>query len=116
MNTAIPETPRVAILYRMVMHDHVCPFGLKSKDLLRRQGYTVEDHWLKSREEVDAFKQQHGVKTTPQAFIGGQRIGGYDDLRRHFGKTVPGPDTTSYTPVLALFSMTALMALAASWA
>ncbi|ROO31838.1 hypothetical protein SAJA_02395 [Salinisphaera japonica YTM-1] len=28
---------KIATLYRMVMDDHLCPFGLKSKDLLERQ-------------------------------------------------------------------------------
>jgi glutaredoxin len=96
------------------MDKHVCPFGLKAKDLLRRNGYAVEDHWLRTREETDAFKAEHGVKTTPQVFIGGVRIGGYDDLRRHLGKTVPDPKATTYKPVVALFAMTALMALATS--
>lgn len=108
--------PRRAILYRMVMETHVCPYGLKAKDLLRRQGYEVEDHWLQTREETDAFKAEHGVRTTPQIFIAGERVGGYDDLRRHFGKTVPDPKDTSYKPVIALFAMTALMALAVSYA
>lgn len=108
--------PRTATLYRMVMDTHVCPYGLKARDLLRRQGYVVEDHALRTREETDAFKAQHGVKTTPQVFIGGERVGGYDDLRRFFGKRVADPKATTYRPVAALFAMTALMALAASQA
>ena len=55
------------------------------------------------------------MRTTPQAFIGGERVGGYDDLRRFFGKPVADPKATTYTPVAALFAMTALMALAASY-
>ena len=105
-----------AVLYRMVMPEHVCPYGLKALDLLRRKGFAVEDHWLKTREETDAFKAEHGVKTTPQTFIGGARIGGYDDLRRHFGTRVPDPKAPSYTPVLAVFATTALLALAVSYA
>jgi len=108
--------PPQATLYRMVMDKHVCPYGLKAKDLLRRQGFTVEDKWLTTREATEAFKAEHGVKTTPQTFISGERIGGYDDLRRHFGKAVTDPKATTYKPVIALFSMTALMALAASYA
>ncbi len=108
--------PRRATLYRMVMDTHVCPYGLKAKDLLRRQGFVVEDRWLTSREATDAFKAEHGVATTPQTFIAGNRIGGYDDLRRHFGKSVPDPKATTYTPVLALFAVTGLMALAAGYA
>jgi len=92
------KSEKVATLYRMVMTDHLCPYGLKSKDLLERQGFTVEDHHLKAREETDAFQREHGVDTTPQTFIDGRRIGGYDDLREHFGKEVQQEDETSYKP------------------
>ena len=105
-----------AILHRMVMPNHTCPYGVKAKDLLKRSGYSVEDHHLTTREQTDAFKAEHGVATTPQIFIGGERIGGYDDLRRFLGKRVADPKATSYRPVVALFAMTALMALAASYA
>lgn len=107
---------RRATLHRMVMPKHVCPFGVKALALLRRRGYTVEDRWLTTREQTDAFKAEHGVATTPQVFIDGVRIGGYDDLRRHFGLRVRDPKATSYTPVIAVFAMTALMALAVSQA
>ncbi|MBT0671750.1 glutaredoxin family protein [Novosphingobium profundi] len=108
------QAPKRATLYRMVMPEHVCPYGLKAKHLLETQGYEVDDRWLKTRAETDAFKAEHDVKTTPQTFIDGRRVGGYDDLRRFFGKSVPDPDATSYTPVIAVFAMTALMALAVS--
>jgi glutaredoxin len=107
---------RQATLYRMVMDQHVCPYGLKARDLLRRKGYAVDDRWLTTRAETDTFKVEHDVKTTPQTFIDRQRVGGYDDLRRFFGQTVSDPKATSYRPVIALFSMTALMALATSYA
>lgn len=77
-----------AVLYRMALEKHVCPYGLKARHLLRAQGYKVEDHPLRTREETDAFKALHGVKTTPQAFIAGERVGGYTDLRAYFGKPV----------------------------
>jgi glutaredoxin len=108
--------PKKATIYRMVMPTHTCPYGIKAKDLLRRQGYEVEDHWLRTREETDAFKAEHGVKTTPQTFIGGERVGGYDDLRRFLGKTVRDSKAVTYRPVAAVFATTALMALAASYA
>ena len=104
-----------AVLYRMVMPDHLCPSGQKARWLLRRKGYAVEDHHLKTRAETDAFKAEHGVPTTPQTFIDGIRIGGYDDLRRFFGQRVPEPGATSYTPVLAVFAVAALIALAIDW-
>ena len=105
-----------AVLHRMVMPDHTCPYGLKALDLLKRRGFDVEDHHLTTRTETDAFKAEHGVKTTPQVFIAGERIGGYDDLRRHLGLRVAEPGATSYRPVAALFAMTALLAMAASHA
>lgn len=107
---------RTATLYRMVMPDHVCPYGLKARHLLERKGYTVGDRWLTTREETDAFKARHEVKTTPQTFVGGRRIGGYDDLRRFFGLRVAEPDATSYVPVLAVFTIAAALALAVSHA
>jgi len=111
-----PPAARKAVLYRMVTPEHVCPWGLKARDLLRRSGYAVEDHLLTSRAKIDAFKVEHGVATTPQVFIGGRRVGGYDDLRRLLGKPVADPKATSYRPVVVLFVMTALAALAGSYA
>ena len=105
-----------AIIYRMVMPGHICPYGLKALDLLKRKGFIVEDRWLTTREETDAFKAKHNVQTTPQIFIGDERIGGHDDLRRHLGLFVADPKATTYQPVIVLFSMTALMALATSFA
>lgn len=107
---------KTATLYRMATPEHLCPFGLKARDLLRRQGYAVDDRLLTSRVAQDAFKAEHDVKTTPQAFIGGERIGGYTDLLRHFGKTVPDPKRVTYAPVIAIFAMAGAMAAAASWA
>ena len=106
---------KTAKLYRMVMPEHICPYGLKSKDLLEREGFSVEDHHLKTREETDAFKKKHGVDTTPQTFIGGERIGGNDDLRKYFGKSVQKEGATSYTPVIAIFTMCFLMAVGAAY-
>jgi glutaredoxin len=106
---------RRANLHRMVMEDHICPYGLKSKALLESKGFDVEDHWLTSREETDRFKHEHGVETTPQTFVGGKRIGGYDELRVHLGEASPVEDETSYQPVVAIFATAALMALAISW-
>lgn len=106
---------KTVTLYRMVMTDHMCPHGLKAKALLERQGYTVEDRHLTTRAQIDAFKAEHGVKTTPQAFIDGDRIGGFDDLSRFFGKSVAVKDGVTYRPVIALFAVAALLAIAVTW-
>ncbi|MGE6784215.1 MauE/DoxX family redox-associated membrane protein [Ensifer adhaerens] len=108
--------PKKAVLYRMVTAEHTCPYGLKAKDSLQRSGYDVDDRHLATREETDAFKAQHGVATTPQVFMEDDRVGGYDDLRRFLGKPVADPKATSYRPVIVLFTMTGLMAMAASFA
>ena len=112
----VRNTGRKAILYRMVMPGHTCPYGLKAKDLLQRSGYEVDDRHLTSRAETDAFKAGDDVATTPQVFIDGERVGGYDDLRRHLGKPVADPKATTYRPVAVLFTLTALTAMAASFA
>lgn len=72
-----------AELYRMVLPDHTCPFGVRAKQMLEDAGFDVQDNILSTRDEVDAFERQHGVETTPQVFIDGERIGGSDDLARY---------------------------------
>ncbi|WP_443217221.1 MauE/DoxX family redox-associated membrane protein [Roseovarius sp. SK2] len=103
---------KTASLYRMVMPGHLCPFGLKSLSMLKRRGYQIDDNPLTTRDETDAFMEAHGVKTTPQTFIDRERIGGYSELKAHFGYRVLGDDDTTYMPVIAIFASTALMALA----
>lgn len=75
-----------ATLYRMVLPDHVCPFGLKALRLLEDAGYDVDDRPLTSREEVDAFKAEHGIATTPLVFVDETRVGDADDLARWMGR------------------------------
>jgi len=100
----------------MATDAHTCPYGLKSKDLLERRGFDGEDRPLETREETDAFKREHGVETTPQIFIDGERIGGYEALRERLYESVEAKGATSYRPVVAIFAVALAMALAASWA
>lgn len=104
-----------ATLYRMVMDAHTCPYGIKAKDRLEREGFEVDDRHLTSREETDAFQAEHDVETTPQIWIGDKRIGGYEALREHLGDDVPSEDETTYRPVLWVFAAGAAIALAANW-
>ncbi|MGR3503508.1 MauE/DoxX family redox-associated membrane protein [Pseudaestuariivita sp.] len=103
---------KTAVLYRMALPDHLCPSGQKARWLLERQGYIVDDRLFRTRAEVDAFKAAHGVKTTPQAWIDGTRVGGYTDLRKKL--TGWDPSRTTYTPVIFLFAVAALTAVALS--
>jgi len=70
-------------LCRMVLPDHTCPFGVRAKQLLEDAGFEVDDRILSSREEVDRFQDEQDVDTTPQVFIGEERVGGCDDLERY---------------------------------
>jgi glutaredoxin/uncharacterized membrane protein YphA (DoxX/SURF4 family) len=103
-----------ATLYRMVTPDHLCPWGIKAKDLLQRSHYEVEDRHLETMEANEAYKQKTGVEETPQIFIDGKRFN-YDALREHLGKG-PDPKTgKTYQPVLTVFAVTFAMALATCW-
>lgn len=105
---------KTATIYRLVTPDHVCPYGLKSLDLLEREGYEVDDHHLTTEEEATAFREKWNVETTPQAFIDGELVGTLDGLRERFGRHVPDEDETTYRPVVTLFAITFLMALGAA--
>lgn len=74
---------RKATLYRMILPDHTCPYGVRAKQVLEEAGFEVDDRILASREEVDEFERQHGVTTTPLVFIDGEKIGGSEDLQRY---------------------------------
>jgi glutaredoxin len=74
---------RTATLTRMVLPDHECPFGVRAKAMLQQSGYTIDEHILSSREEVDAFKAERGLATTPLIEIDGETIGGSKDLEAY---------------------------------
>lgn len=71
-----------ATLYRMVLPDHECPFGRRAKEMLEEANFDIDEHILGTREEVDEFKAEHGVHTTPQVFIDGKLIGGSEELAK----------------------------------
>lgn len=74
---------RKAVLYRMKLPTHECPYGLRAKEMLEDAGYQVDDRLLTTREQVDALEEELGVPTTPQVFIDGQRIGGSEELAQY---------------------------------
>ena len=71
---------RKVVLYRMKLPDHECPYGLLARRMLEDAGIPFDDRLLTSREEVDEFKAEQGVDTTPQVFFDGERIGGSEEL------------------------------------
>ena len=80
---------RTAILYRMKLPTHECPYGLLARRMLDDAGFEVEENLLSSREQVDSFKDEHGVAATPQTFIDGRRIGGSDELAAYLERVHP---------------------------
>lgn len=71
---------RTATLYRMVLPDHICPYGVAAKEALDASGYEVDDRLLTTREAVERFKSEQGVDTTPLIFIADERVGGMAEL------------------------------------
>ena len=69
-----------AMLIRMILPEHTCPFGVRAKELLELSGFEVDDRVLRTREEVEACKAEHRVETTPVIFLGETCIGGCDEL------------------------------------
>lgn len=67
-----------------IYHKDGCPFAAKAIQLLDRHQITYRVHVFADQTEEELFKDEHGVTTTPQIFLGDRRIGGYDDLVRHF--------------------------------
>lgn len=106
---------KTATIYRMVTPDHLCPWGIKAKDLLKRNGFEVEDHHLKSKQANEAYKQENGYDETPQVFINGKHVGGYDALRKHLGKGPDPKEGETYQPVIAVFAVAFGMALTTCW-
>ena len=98
---------KTATLYRMETSEHICPFGLRARDLLRRKGYSIDDRVLSTRQEAVDLKASLKVKTTPQVIIADERIGGFEDLQRFFGKSDEEKDKASYFPVVSLFLIAA---------
>lgn len=103
-----------ATLYRMVTPNHLCPWGVKAWDLLKRNGYEIDDRHLKSKEANQAYKEEHGYDETPQIFIDDDRLT-YDDLRDKLGLGPDPKEGDTYQPIIAVFAVTFAMALATCW-
>ena len=54
-----------ADIYRMVTPDHLCPWGIKALDLLKRNGFEVNDHHLETMDANQQYKEDNDVDETP---------------------------------------------------
>jgi glutaredoxin 3 len=82
---------RKATLYRMKLATHECPYGLLARRMLEDAGFEIDEHLLTTREEVEGFKAEQGVSTTPIVFIDGERIGGSEELAEHLDTVADAP-------------------------
>ncbi|WP_317054787.1 glutaredoxin family protein [Roseovarius rhodophyticola] len=78
-----------ATLYRMDLPNYTCGYGTAARDLLRSNGFDIEEHILRTRAATDKFKDKHHITTTPLVFIDGVKIGGYTDLKKHLKAQKP---------------------------
>lgn len=69
-----------------IYHKDGCPFAAKAIQLLDQHNISYRVHVFADQTEEQLFKDEHGVTTTPQVFLEGRRIGGYDELASHFGE------------------------------
>lgn len=105
-----------ATITRMVTPDHLCPWGIKALDILRRKGFRIDDQHLESQEANERYKEENGYDETPQVWIEDKHIGGYDALREHFDMKPDPKEGKSYQPVIAVFAVAFGMALSTCWA
>ena len=61
-----------------------CPHCARAKALLDKQGLVYEEVTLGKGVTTSTLRAVSGKGTTPQVFIGGQLIGGADELEKHF--------------------------------
>lgn len=79
-----------AAIHRIVSPGHICPFGEAAIALLQHEGFQIDDHWLRSRPETEAYVAEQGVQATPQIFIDGERIGGFAELKARLASASDG--------------------------
>lgn len=77
------SSERKAILHRMILPGHECPYGVRAKQMLEEAGYEIEEHILETGEEVNTFMDKHDLSTTPLIIIDGEKVGGAVELERY---------------------------------
>ncbi|MEL6452741.1 MAG: MauE/DoxX family redox-associated membrane protein [Pseudomonadota bacterium] len=96
----------------MALPNHLFPVGQKARWLLKSNGYGVDDRLFRERPEFDASKESYNDPTTPQVWLAGARVDGYDAFRQKL--TDYDPDMISHTPVIYLVAVAAATAFARS--
>jgi len=63
-----------------------CPFCAEAKTLLKNEGLKFEEHVLNVDYSIKTLKAVSGTTSVPQIFMNGKRVGGADELKKHFNK------------------------------
>ncbi|ASV44444.1 hypothetical protein PBI_SCTP2_429 [Salicola phage SCTP-2] len=59
----------------------VCPYCKKAVNLIDREGHTYDYVNIQKNDQAREYiKEELSLRTVPQVFLNGERIGGYDDL------------------------------------
>jgi len=70
----------------VVWSKNFCPFCDSAKELLTLKGYEIEERIVGAPyTKEDLIAAVPDARTVPQIFLDDQYIGGYDQLKEHFG-------------------------------
>ena len=60
----------------------LCGFCIAAKRLLSKKGVSFSeiDVWAEPERKAEMIQRAHGGRTVPQIFIGGEHVGGCDEL------------------------------------
>ena len=54
-----------AVLYRMVLPEHTCPYGVKAKSMLQQSGFDIDDRAAEAEQEgANAHDGGEGPRAT----------------------------------------------------
>jgi glutaredoxin len=67
-------------MHFIVVTSQTCPWCDKVKALISDRGHTYKEIDIAP---VKEFMLANNLKTVPQVFINGERIGGYEDVKRY---------------------------------
>ncbi|MDB6082352.1 MAG: glutathione peroxidase [Gammaproteobacteria bacterium] len=82
-----PDQKSVGSAFMLARHG--CPHCARAKDLLSERGIAFEAIHLGDELTMQGVKAASGAATVPQIFIGGERIGGADQLADYLSRPQP---------------------------
>lgn len=76
----------------------ICPYCTSAKMWLKNKGYTWTEINLDNDEERQKFYESvgNGVRSVPQIFVDGERIGGYTELLKSHLAVNTASDSTDF--------------------